>query len=327
MKKLSVLLISILLALAITGCQEKRIYVNIGYEDAEGNAAGMQAETTEGPLKGILEDFKKGGDFTYELDADGKLISVNGIPNDDNGYWEIYRNDELLEENLNNVVVKDGDYFMIRYHANNTAAPGLLGGWQVAEIGRVDLMPEEEEIFKSALEGLVGVGYEPVCILAKQVVSGTNYVFLARGTTVTADPESSFYAVTVYQDLQGNTSLSNIGKIDISDIATTEEETGTLLGGWQVTQTGKPGSFGSEEATSSFETAIAELDGVRYNPIQLLATQVVSGVNYKGLAYGNVVGNEDNPSIYVVTWYADLQGNSTITEINKLDLLHYIENN
>ncbi len=64
--------------------------------------------------------------------------------------------------------------------------------------------------------------------------------------------------------------------------------------------------------------------GVGYNPIQLLGTQVVEGTNYRALALGTVPGNEDHPGLYVITWYEDLAGDSTILSIEKLDLLTYV---
>ena len=323
MKKIFVVLMALILTLTVSGCNKKSVSVFISYTDATGKSGGMNAQMPESTLIKLMNDYAKSDDFSYELDADGNLFTVNGVSNDDQGYWEIYRNDELIEGSLKNVTFKDGDNFVISYHANVIDVPQPVGGWQIAEIGRVELSEEELGVFEDTLKELVGVDYEPVCVVATQVVAGRNLVYLARGTTVTANPESSFYFVTIYQDLEGVTSLTAINKIDIYDIAVSEDGNETLMGGWEVTGTGKAGSFGSSEAQSSFDKAIQELDGMNYNPIQLLATQLVAGMNYMGLAYGKVVGSEDNLGLYVLTWYADLEGNASITDIKRVNIAYY----
>ena len=92
-----------------------------------------------------------------------------------------------------------------------------------------------------------------------------------------------------------------------------------------MTDTGKPGTLGSQEAQASFDKAVEGLVGVGYNPIQLLATQLVSGTNYIALARGKVVGVEDKPELYVISWYEDLSGNCEIKNIAKFDLNQYVE--
>ena len=171
---------------------------------------------------------------------------------------------------------------------------------------------------------VLGETYEPVCVLAEQVVSGKNYAYLARGTTVTPNPVSAYYIVKIYNDLNGNAKVQTISEINILEIQSTEETDQNLLGGWQITDSGRPGTLGSEEAQSSFDKAMADVVGVIYNPIQLLASQVVNGTNYIALARGRVTGADD-VALYVVSWYADLQGNSTVNEIKKLDLNYYVD--
>ena len=98
----------------------------------------------------------------------------------------------------------------------STTPEGLMGGWQDASELPNMLTDEENAVFEKALEGLVGVGYTPVATLAKQVVAGTNYAFLALGTTVTAEPVTHLYVINVYADLQGNATINNICGIDLT---------------------------------------------------------------------------------------------------------------
>ena len=98
----------------------------------------------------------------------------------------------------------------------STTPEGLMGGWQDTNNLPNMLTDEENAVFEKALEGLVGVGYTPVATLATQVVAGTNYAFLALGTTVTAEPVTHLYVINVYADLQGNATVNNICGIDLT---------------------------------------------------------------------------------------------------------------
>ena len=61
-----------------------------------------------------------------------------------------------------------------------------------------------------ALEKLVGADYEPIALLATQIVSGTNYSILCQVTPVVPDAESSFAIAHVYQDLEGNAEITEV---------------------------------------------------------------------------------------------------------------------
>lgn len=91
-------------------------------------------------------------------------------------------------------------------------SPVLAGGWQVTEDPAVTA--EAGAALDKALEGLVGVGYQPVALLATQVVAGTNYCILCKGTTVTAVPQPFYALVYVSEDLQHNASVMDIQRID-----------------------------------------------------------------------------------------------------------------
>lgn len=319
MKKILSLLMAIAVVVSFTGCGKKQIAVSAKWE--EGN---MKAELAEGTVfKDLLDAMEKGTGMTYELDDEGKIVSINGKANDETGNWTVSVNGTVSDSINAQTVLNDGDDYVIEFVSNT--AETLVGGWQIAEVARMEMDQKEEDIFNKAMEGLLGVGYEPVCVLATQVVSGTNYAYLARGTTVTATPVSNFYIIKIYEDLQGNVEQTSINQIDVTDIKTREDTDSEIVGGWTVTDTGKPGTLGSQEAQASFDKAVEGLVGVGYNPIQLLATQLVSGTNYIALARGKVVGVEDKPELYVISWYEDLSGNCEIKNIAKFDLNQYVE--
>ena len=53
--------------------------------------------------------------------------------------------------------------------------------------------------------------------------TGKNYKFLCRGTTVTADPVTSLYVTTVYQDAEGNCSITENQVFDLTAYVTPAE--------------------------------------------------------------------------------------------------------
>lgn len=322
MKKITTILLTLLLGASLVGCQKKQIIVSINFHDGDA-ASGMQAEMPENAtLKDLFDSFGGGSDFAYVLDNEGYIESINGKANDEMGRWEITLNGDILNDVIGNITLKDKDVCDVTYIPNESNP--IVGGWQIAEVSRTDLTDEEAEIFTKAMAEVLGETYESVCVLAEQVVSGKNYAYLARGTTVTPNPVSAYYIVKIYNDLNGNAKVQTISEINILEIQSTEETNQNLLGGWQITDSGRPGTLGSEEAQSSFDKAMADVVGVIYNPIQLLASQVVNGTNYIALARGRVTGADD-VALYVVSWYADLQGNSTVNEIKKLDLNYYVD--
>ncbi len=102
--------------------------------------------------------------------------------------------------------------------AVSAVAEPLMGGWKVAEETKVT--EEQKAVFDKAMEGLVGVGYEPVAYLASQLVAGTNHCFLCKATVVYPNAAPTYKLVFIYQDLQGNASILNIADLDIAALST-----------------------------------------------------------------------------------------------------------
>ena len=91
---------------------------------------------------------------------------------------------------------------------------GLDGGWEAAQDGTIT--KELQELFDRAVEGLTGVDYTPIELLETQIVAGTNYKFLCESRVVAPDAETKQAIVTVYEDLDGN--------VSVTDISDTEEQ-------------------------------------------------------------------------------------------------------
>ena len=325
MRKLISILLLLCIALGMTACQQKTIVATINYKNGE-KESGMSAELKENStVKDLFDAFGKGEEFVYQVDSDGYIEAINGLGNNEDGYWEILLNGFTPDDVIAKTVLKDNDVVDVTYIPNTESAVTIVGGWETAEVAREELTDEEKEMFTTAVQDLLGETYEPVCVLATQLVSGTNYAYLARGTVVTDNPVSKFCIVKVYKDLEGNVKLEGIKDIDVTDIATRADTDEQIVGGWEVQGTGKPGSLGSEEAQASYDQAMADHTSLPYNPVQLLATQLVNGTNYVALVRGVPAGVEDTYELYIVRWYADLQGKSEITDIQKFDLNHYVD--
>lgn len=323
MKKITLTVISLLLVLGLSACQ-KKITVSISLTNETGDESGMKTELPEkSTVKDLFDGFARGSSFAYELDDEGYVASINGKENGEFGRWEILLNGELLDDVIGKSALNEGDICTVTYIPNESNP--IVGGWQIGEVAREDLDDREREIFNQAMETILGEDYEPVCVLATQLVSGKNYAYLARGTTVTAEPVSSFCIIKIYENLEGKADLLSIAEINLSDIQTRQDSDEMILGGWEVKDSGRPGSLGSAEVQESFDKAVADLTGVGYNPIQLLARQLVNGNNYIALVRGRSFSVDDAPELYVMSWYEDLSGNSAVTDIRKFDLNYYVE--
>ena len=195
-----------------------------------------------------------------------------------------------------------------------------LGGWQVNTSYSELLAETDRAVFDKALEGLTGAAYTPIQVIAKQTVSGTNYAFLCLETMVTGVPNANHAILTVYENTEGAVEILNIKALDLTDLPViAESKDEDLLGGWEVTGSGKPGAL-TAESEQALSDALAGVSGVTYMPIVLLGTQVVSGMNYKFLCYGTASENNPATNLYVVTVYQDASGKSELSSSELFDL-------
>ena len=198
--------------------------------------------------------------------------------------------------------------------SEETKQKQVLGGWTLVEDNTPAMMSEKDSTRINTALKQSGDDLEALDLVATQVVSGANYMYLTYGT-IADNTVPGYYFVTVYEDAKGNNSMIATLPLDVTAV-----QTGTPLGkgatgAWAVHGSGKPGMFHDQNAQASFD-AINNGD-VMYNPVALLATQVVSGTNYKALCMGN------DKNLYVVTWYRDLKGNSSLTSTECVNIGAY----
>ena len=259
------------------------------------NDAGISIEIS-GDLDDLIED----------------LGDLEGIDLDDIDLGELYDNDDIDEED-------DEDGFAGR-------PAKIAGGWSVNDEAQVTITDDEAAIFDAAIEGLLGVTYTPVAVLATQLVAGTNYAFLCTGTTVIPNATPQWYVVTVYVDLQGNAAVISIEDIELDDIEEEDDiDDDQKVGAWKITEPEEPAEL-PENAQAAFEKAADAYLGVNYSPIALLGTQIVAGTNYKVLCYGTTATKNPITSLYVIDIYEDLDGEAVISSAALFDLTEYIDN-
>ena len=164
----------------------------------------------------------------------------------------------------------------------------IVGGWTRAE------SPEVAE-------------YEPVALIGSQVVAGTNYQLLCRITPVVPDAVPHYAIVTLYEDPDGNASITDI----LESQAEGEALPGELTGAWENPES----PVMTDEAKAAMDKALEKLVGADYKPIALLATQIVSGTNYSILCQVTPVVPDAESSFAIVHVYRDLEGNAEITEV------------
>ena len=98
----------------------------------------------------------------------------------------------------------------------------MTGAWQLKE--DMTVTDEVKELLGKATADLDGAAYEPVAYVASQVVSGRNHLLLCTITPVIPDGQARYALVTLYQDLQGNVTIT-----EVLDCESTEGAAGLLL--------------------------------------------------------------------------------------------------
>ncbi len=189
-------------------------------------------------------------------------------------------------------------------------APALVGGWT---INTGDTAVEADERAAKAFELAAAADqehtYDPIALLATQVVAGTNYCFAARVTAAGPDALPEIRILYVYADLSGNAEI--IGEDVI---------VGEVMPGSFEANAGDLTLEANEEVKAAWDKALEGLLGVDYEPVAYLAKQIVSGSNYLILCRTTVVHPDAVPEFSLVTIYQDLQGNAKFGESEPIEI-------
>lgn len=190
----------------------------------------------------------------------------------------------------------------------------IVGGWEIDGTREMAIFDNDAlEAYKRANDK----GYQLVALLGKQVVSGTNYMFLVKDA-------GNYKVVVVYNNLENKSTITSVSDFDITkyvneDISYKDE---SVVGGWYVDIPAGDIMIDSE-IQSIFNEAMEKIQGAYYKPLGVLAHQVVSGTNYAVLAYGRINTTEENSGVYILTLYKDLNGTSEIVSSAYVNLSEY----
>ncbi|MBO5558184.1 hypothetical protein [Ruminococcus sp.] len=200
----------------------------------------------------------------------------------------------------------------------------VKGGWTITQGDTsIEKHPDALAAFEKATAGFIGVKFTPVALLATQIVSGKNYAILCKATPATLDPATTLKVVIVYEDLNGNATITGIKDVlgaDYPVFAATcdcSANDNIVLGGWNITL-GDPSIDKHPDALAAIEKATAGMLGAKYEPIALLGTQIVAGKNYCILCRITPVTLDPKPTMKLVYVYEDTEGNAVITEIKEI---------
>ena len=190
--------------------------------------------------------------------------------------------------------------------AETTAAPEETVIAEEAPAAQDDFSYEMTDdrinLFDAAMENWVGVNYEPVVYLGVPASNPLGSSFLCKATAVVPDAVP-YWAIVTVQDVGDTVSVEDVKVIDYaaSSSANTavlaDDQGEPLLGGWE------------DAAAEDLTGDIIPEDVV---PVAVLASQVVSGMNYCCL-----VCNDGSWNLVYV--YQDLQGGADVTNSVALD--------
>ncbi len=188
---------------------------------------------------------------------------------------------------------------------DTSETPILLGGYQRAE--SPEITDEIKTLVEKASETLLGAEYTPVAYIASQVVAGRNHRILCQITPVVPEAVSTYAIIVIYEDLQGNATITDIFNSEAQGEAIWDEP---VPGGW----TDDISPIVTEEVKTAVETASKSADGVEYTPVALLAQQLVAGMNYSVLCEAKT--SADALETYCILHvYAALDGSAEITDV------------
>ena len=141
--------------------------------------------------------------------------------------WYIVALYQDLKGNVTTMSIKSLDLGDLK-SMGNFYNPSFTGSWTAKvpeeEAGAPVLPDAAQAAFEAALKGYVGVGYTPIALLGTQVVAGVNYKILCYGTLVTREPVTSWYVLDIYQDPQGECSITDVQLFDLTAYISYGEE-------------------------------------------------------------------------------------------------------
>ncbi|MBQ7058272.1 MAG: hypothetical protein IJM83_03090 [Firmicutes bacterium] len=272
------------------------------------------------------------------------------------GDLQVNENDDIdAEEAIKPLKVKTIEFFSLRDatwdlmpQEEEWAEPEegegeyLAGGWMNEDMyysmPSYELDPAAFKPMEKASETLMGVDYEPLALLGRQIVAGTNYAYLCKATVVAPGAESYLAVVFVYEALDGQVEVLNIVPIDVAagneegdiTVMAFDPQGSNMLGSWSVDPVNMQAKEAGLRLTDEEKDTLTQLEDVfksceaavnsEHVAMYCLANQLVSGTNYCYLVM-------ESETEFVLDYiYVDLQGNVELTGMRYFDypLLIYV---
>ena len=116
-----------------------------------------------------------------------------------------------------------------------------LGDWEFSALDEISLGNKAQTRYEKATKDSKAEDYTPVAVLAKQIVSGTNYAYLCE------TPDNTWHIVVVYESLKNKYSVASNKEIDIAEVETTnlnkDEADEESTGAWEICMPDAPGTI------------------------------------------------------------------------------------
>lgn len=163
---------------------------------------------------------------------------------------------------------------------------------------KTKISKSEKQVFQQAMADLTGVGYSPIAV-ASQVVAGMNYRFLCNAQATVPNAPNSLAVVEIYQSLDGKVEQTGIKNM---------LESGEVGGYTKFSKKVKG------KTKKIFKKATQQLTGASYEPLAV-ATQVVSGLNYKFICNARTISPNPVDDLAIITVYQSLSGELEVLSV------------
>lgn len=175
---------------------------------------------------------------------------------------------------------------------------GRLGGWHLINKS-CDMMPQD---LASVDFTSFGAKYEPVWLVAEQIVNGKNYMTICK-ITRSDEKQTVLYAGVIINIPAGSVGGKGATIVQvIEDIDLVEGVPVDLV----------------DQLKGYFKTATKKLQGVGFTPILYLGQKVVKGINYYVFAEAKIMYPNSEP--YGVLLEINVINNdATVTAIERFD--------
>ena len=188
------------------------------------------------------------------------------------------------------------------------------GAWEIYAPEEKAVLPDSvQNAFDKATESWKDGELIPAAYIADQVVAGMNYMILCRH--VPENGKTGYVMAVVYWDLGGSAELTGTKPFDLAGYTAGTDAPAEEApdGGWYVPEEAS-GETLPEDAAAAFEKAAASYKEASLEPLALLGTQVVAGMNYAILCKALPAEEGAEAQIRIITVYKDLKDKAKITD-------------